>query len=90
MRRLSQSGAPRFFAGYQRRATLMALSPLQLAVGSHARAEDVSEWIPPHAKFSPECVKALTMRGEPERFSKSRGELKYIGMPMGGDGRLWR
>ena len=80
-------------------ATLLSLSPLELVLGRDADAEDVSRWIPPQAKFSPEWMKSLTLRGRPDSYSKSRGELNYIGMPVGGlcagqlylagDGRLW-
>jgi len=80
-------------------AALLTFSPLHLAFGSHASAEDVGRFLPLERKFSPEWMNALLLRGEPERFTKSRGELKYIGMPvgglcsgqlyLGGDGRLW-
>ena len=53
--------------------------------------------IPEDKKLSPEWVKSLFERGQPEIYTK--GQLKYIGMPiggiacgqlyLGGDGRLW-
>ncbi len=55
--------------------------------------------VPPQKHLNPEWVKSLTTRGEPEIYSKARGELRYIGMPVGGlfagtlylsgDGKLW-
>lgn len=80
-------------------AALLTLGPLELALGTHASAEDLSRFLPLDRKFPAEWMKALSLRGEPERYTKSRGELKYIGMPvgglcsgqlyLGGDGRLW-
>lgn len=55
--------------------------------------------IPADKKLDPQWVKSLYQRGFPTRYLKSRNELKYIGMPvgglqtgtlyLGGDGRLW-
>lgn len=55
--------------------------------------------IPEDKKLSPEWIKLLYERGEPEVFKTADGQLKYIGMPvggvacgqlyLGGDGRLW-
>lgn len=55
--------------------------------------------IPPDKKLHPEWVKSLFSPGSPTRYRKSRDELKFIGMPVGGlfcgtlyfggDGRLW-
>ncbi|MBL7111758.1 MAG: hypothetical protein ISS19_07450 [Bacteroidales bacterium] len=62
-------------------------------------AQDFQHLIPEDKKLSPEWVRSLTKRGEPEIFSSQADELKYIGMPIGGiccgqlyisgDGRLW-
>jgi non-lysosomal glucosylceramidase len=55
--------------------------------------------IPAKKNIDPQWVKSLYKRGAPTTYSKSRNELKYIGMPagglhcgtlyLGGDGRLW-
>ena len=54
---------------------------------------------PADKHLDPIWVKSLTERGVPVRYLKSRNELQYIGMPvgglmcgtvyLGGDGRLW-
>lgn len=53
--------------------------------------------VPPDKKLSPDWIKSLTARGEPQRWTGA--ELKWIGMPisgigtgqlyLGGDGSLW-
>ncbi|MDR1371538.1 MAG: hypothetical protein LBJ17_00225 [Dysgonamonadaceae bacterium] len=58
-----------------------------------------TEGIPVDKNLDPEWIKSLYERGMPTVYSKSRNELKYIGMPvgginaggvyLGGDGRLW-
>lgn len=55
--------------------------------------------IPTDKKLDPEWVKSLHNRGKVTTYHKSRNELQYIGMPvggagcgtmyLGGDGRLW-
>ena len=55
--------------------------------------------IPADKKLSSAWVKSLYERGKPEVFTAAKGELKHIGMPiggiacgqlyLGGDGRLW-
>ncbi len=57
------------------------------------------ELIPVEKNLSPAWVKSLYDRGEPTTYLKSRNELQYIGMPvggitaggvyLGGDGRMW-
>ncbi|MDR0844795.1 MAG: hypothetical protein LBN71_06205 [Tannerella sp.] len=52
-----------------------------------------------YKKLDPTWVKSLYERGKPTTYAKSRNELRYIGMPvgginaggvyLGGDGRLW-
>jgi uncharacterized protein (DUF608 family) len=80
-------------------AAVLAIRPLQMAFAPYASAEDVSRFLPLDKKFSPEWMSGLLLRGNPERYTKSRAEMKYIGMPVGGlcagqlyvggDGRLW-
>ncbi len=60
---------------------------------------DWNRYIPADKKLQPDWVRALFERGTPTVYSKSRDELRYIGMPvggigcgtlyLGGDGRLW-
>lgn len=55
--------------------------------------------IPADKKLSPEWLRSLFARTTPEVFTSARGELRHIGMPIGGiccgqvylagDGRLW-
>ena len=55
--------------------------------------------IPVDKKLDPQWVKSLYQRGNPTRYFKSKNELQFIGMPvggintgtlyLGGDGRLW-
>ncbi len=80
-------------------AASMAFSPLHTGFGFCAAAEDVGKFLPLDDKFSPEWTNSLLARGVPDHYTKSRGEIKYIGMPvgglcagqlyLGGDGRLW-
>ncbi|MDR1223969.1 MAG: hypothetical protein LBL07_13990 [Tannerella sp.] len=58
-----------------------------------------TEGIPVDKKLDPAWVRSLYGRGVPTVYAKSRNELRYIGMPvgginaggvyLGGDGRLW-
>lgn len=63
---------------------------------------DAADWasvIPVDKKLRPEWLASLTARGTPTQYTKSRNELRFIGMPVGGlccgtmylagDGRLW-
>ncbi len=62
-------------------------------------ASDFAALIPPDKKLDPKWVQSLFARGEREVYTKKRGELRYIGMPvgglccgtlyLGGDGKLW-
>jgi non-lysosomal glucosylceramidase len=90
------------------RRDFLALSGLSLAAAAlDARPlmagpfapSDFEQLIPANKRLRPEWVRALSARGEPTRYTKLRGELRYIGMPIGGiccgtlylsgDGRLW-
>jgi uncharacterized protein (DUF608 family) len=61
--------------------------------------EDWGHNIPIDKKLDPAWIKSLFKRGEPTRYCKTRNELQFIGMPvggintgtvyLGGDGRLW-
>jgi hypothetical protein len=58
-----------------------------------------TDGIPVDKNLDPAWMKSLYERGIPTVYSKSRNELRYIGMPvgginaggvyLGGDGRLW-
>jgi len=75
-----------------------ALAPWPVMAGPF-EASDFARLVPPDKKLNPSWVKLLTARGTPEVYTKTRGELKYIGMPvggiccgtlyLGGDGKLW-
>lgn len=72
------------------------LSTLPVMAGPFTR-EDFDHLVPADKKLSPDWVKSLFARGEPQVFRGS--ELEKIGMPvggicagqlyLGGDGRLW-
>ena len=74
----------------------LVFSRLPVMAGPFTRA-DFDHLVPADKKLSPDWVKSLFARGEPEILRG--GELKYIGMPvggigagqlyLGGDGRLW-
>ena len=75
-----------------------ALAPWPVMAGPFA-ASDFARRVPPDKKLDPRWVRSLTARGTPEVWAKTRGELGYIGMPvgglccgtlyLGGDGKLW-
>lgn len=90
------------------RRDFIALSGITLATtlfpGSEAmagpfQASDFEQLIPRDKKLTPEWIASLTARGASTVYRKSRGELRYIGMPiggictgglyLGGDGKLW-
>ena len=91
------------------RRNFIALSGLTLAsaalltdapaIAGPFDAEDFKKLIPPDKKLRPEWVVSLTSRGSSQVYSKKRGELRHIGMPvgglccgtlyLGGDGKLW-
>jgi non-lysosomal glucosylceramidase len=69
------------------------------AIAGPFKPEELLHNIPSDKKLDPQWVKSLYRRGFPTRYLKTRNELKYIGMPvgglqtgtlyLGGDGRLW-
>ena len=75
-----------------------ALAPWPVMAGPF-EASDFARLVPPDKKLNPQWVQSLTARGTPEVSFKTRGELRYIGMPvgglccgtlyLGGDGKLW-
>jgi uncharacterized protein (DUF608 family) len=74
-----------------------ALLPDLPAVAGPFEGKDFEQLVPRDKKLSPAWIKGLAARGEPEVYK--RGELAWVGMPiggigcgqlyMGGDGRLW-
>lgn len=62
-------------------------------------AADFAALVPPDKKLRPVWVRSLFARGGPTVYTKRRGELAYIGLPigglccgtlyLGGDGKLW-
>lgn len=80
-------------------AALGGISPRR-AIAGPFQVEDFGDFpVPADKKFDPVWIRALTERGEPAVYRQSRGELYFIGMPiggictgqlyLGGDGRLW-
>ncbi|MDQ2800423.1 MAG: non-lysosomal glucosylceramidase [Armatimonadota bacterium] len=77
---------------------LAAALPRPVMAGPFETA-DFAKLIPPDKRLHPAWVHFLFARGDREVYSKKRGELKYIGMPvgglccgtlyLGGDGKLW-
>jgi len=77
-------------------ASVLSLYNLPAMAGPFT-AKDFAQLVPPDKKLSPDWVKSLFARGS--RTVYRTGELKYIGMPvggicagqlyLGGDGRLW-
>lgn len=78
--------------------TLIAASGRAVA-GPFAWSDVADHPVPADKKFSPEWIKSLTDRGQPEVFTSDKNQLTYIGMPvggvccgqlyLGGDGKLW-
>lgn len=74
----------------------LTISRLPAMAGPFTR-EDFDKLVPADKKLSPDWVKSLFSRGEPEVLRGS--DLKFVGMPvggigtgqiyLGGDGRLW-
>lgn len=79
-------------------ASALAVSGIPTFAGPYSY-DELEHLIPEDKKLSKEWLKSLYERGKPEVFSSKNGELKHIGMPvggvacgqlyLGGDGRLW-
>ena len=79
-------------------AAAVMLADRPVVAGPFETAE-FARLIPPDKKLDPQWVASLFARGEATVYSKSRGELQFIGMPvgglccgtvyLGGDGKLW-
>ena len=98
---------PEDFPAFKRREFLkltgaatvgLTFSRMPLMAGPFEQ-EDWNQFIPADKKLHADWVKSLFSRGTPEVCTKSRDELRFIGMPvcgiccgtlyLGGDGRLW-
>jgi uncharacterized protein (DUF608 family) len=74
-------------------------APAMARVADVSSVQQATDGIPLDKKLDPAWVKSLYERGVPTVYAKSRDELRYIGMPvgginaggvyLGGDGRLW-
>lgn len=74
-------------------------SRLPLMAGPFSNKDYQKPYFPADKKLDPKWVKSLYERGEPTEYFKTKNELRYIGMPVGGiccgtvyvggDGRLW-
>ena len=72
---------------------------MPVIAGPFAAGELNGLQIPLDKKLDPDWIKSLYKRGNPTVYLKSKNELQYIGMPvggincgtlyLGGDGRLW-
>lgn len=75
-----------------------ALAPWPVMAGPFEES-DFAKLVPPDKKLHSAWKQSLTERGKREVYAKTRGELRYIGMPiggiccgtlyLGGDGKLW-
>ena len=91
-RRVFLKTATAFATGYY-------ASNLPVVAGPFLPGESGGFQIPVDKKLDPLWVKSLYERGKPTRYFKSKNELQFIGMPvgginagtlyLGGDGRLW-
>jgi Predicted bile acid beta-glucosidase len=74
-------------------------SQLPLTAGPFRISDFFSSHFPSDKRLDPHWVESLYERGKPTTYLKSKNELRYIGMPvggiccgslyLGGDGRLW-
>ncbi|MDR0758025.1 MAG: twin-arginine translocation signal domain-containing protein, partial [Tannerella sp.] len=70
-----------------------------IAKAGYLPPQQATDGIPLDKNLDPAWMKSLYERGVPTVYAKSRNELRYIGMPvgginaggvyLGGDGRLW-
>jgi len=77
----------------------MIASPGRIVAGPFQAGDFTASRIPVDKKLDPAWVRSLRDRGRPTVYRKSKGELRFIGMPvggisagtmyLGGDGRLW-
>lgn len=75
----------------------LAFAGFPVMAGPFSRKDFAEHLVPVDQKLSPQWLASLTQRGKPEVFKA--GQLKYIGMPiggmgcgqlyLGGDGKLW-
>ena len=80
-------------------ATGFYASRFPVIAGPFLPGESGGYQIPIDKKLDPTWIKSLYLRGNPTRYFKSKNELQFIGMPvggintgtlyLGGDGRLW-
>jgi len=80
-------------------AAWLAFRPWQAVMAGPFTRADFKQLVPEDKALSPQWIKSLSERGIPTIYRKSRGELRYIGMPvgglcagqlyLGGDGKLW-
>ncbi|MBV9849776.1 MAG: hypothetical protein JO250_08910 [Armatimonadetes bacterium] len=85
--------------GFLALSGLTMLAAVLPAMAGPFEAADFAALVPPDKKLRPDWVRSLFARGAPAVYTKKRGELRYIGMPvgglccgtlyLGGDGRLW-
>jgi hypothetical protein len=74
-------------------------SGLPVAAGPFSPGEPTHGGVPENKKLNQQWTGSLTERGIPTTYLKSKNELRFIGMPvggimtgtlyLGGDGRLW-
>ncbi|TAM94861.1 MAG: hypothetical protein EPN39_16400 [Chitinophagaceae bacterium] len=70
-----------------------------VAASPFLKGEPAHRGIPENKNLNIQWIESLSARGEPTTYLKSRNELRFIGMPvggimtgtlyLGGDGRLW-
>lgn len=74
-------------------------APFPVVAGPFQPADFSHKTAPPNKRLDPAWIRTILERGKPDIYRKSKGELRYIGMPvggittgtvyLGGDGRLW-
>ncbi len=88
-----------FLRGAGAGAAMLLVKPEDAVAAVPSMRPGFTKLVPEDKRISPEQMKALALRGEPTRYTKSRNEFLYLGMPVGGlmagqlylagDGRLW-